>query len=365
MTGLARGARVFVTGATGLVGSHVAALLRERGHPVRALHRPGADIAFLESVRCELVPGDVRAGVAELAEAMSECAAVVHTAAVTYVKLGWEQVRDVNAGGTERVLRAAAQAGARRAVHLSSVSVYGDPDPAPDEATPLTRPLGERELYARSKREAERVAAEVARATGLRVTILRASAVYGERDRLFMPQVASVFRLPMHVLLGDGNGTIPAVYAGNLASAVLAALAADGDPGNARVYDIGEDHPLTQIQLYRALADALGVPLRPVRLPRGLVLWGAALGDLFRIRILGAHELPLRRTARQAMGPNPYGSARLRADLGWEPRYDLGESLKRTAAWVAHEHAALGMPQPAASSSTDAKRLRPSVTHDR
>ena len=52
--------RVFVTGATGLLGSHLAHELRSQGHEVVALHRPSADTLFLQEAECELVVGDIR-----------------------------------------------------------------------------------------------------------------------------------------------------------------------------------------------------------------------------------------------------------------------------------------------------------------
>lgn len=358
MTPLPLGAPVFVTGATGMIGSHVAEQLRERGHPVRALHRPGADTSFLRALGCELVAGDLATSVVDaadalnavdaLGESMAGCAAVVHAAAVAYTKLPWPEVRRINVGGMERVLRAAARVGARRVVHFSSVAVHGDPWHSPDEASPLDGPLAPRELYARSKREAEVRGRALTRELGLDVVILRPAAIYGERDRLFTPKLLEVFRFPIQPVLGSGRIPIPAVYAGNVADAALAVLgAADGasarrSPTRARVYELGVDHPVTPLELYEALARALGVPFRPIHIPAPLVRVGARVGEALGIRIDGAEELPLARTARLSLGPNPFGSVRIRSELGWAPRFSLEQALERTAAWVARERAALG-----------------------
>lgn len=345
MSGLPSGARVFVTGATGLVGSHAATLLRERGHPVRALHRAGSDTRYLRALGCELVQGDVRDDPDALARAIEGSAAILHAAAMIYTGRSLDEVRGTNVGGTEHVLRAAARAGADRILHLSSVAVYGDPIGRPTETSPLDRRLGSRELYARSKREAEQRARELAVELGLSLTMVRAAALYGERDRLMTPKLAAAFRFPVQFLLGDGRATIPAVYAGNLADAAVRALATAGSRGT-RVYDLGEDHPVTQRDIYEALARALGVRFRPVPLPRSLVLAGARAGDAIGIRIRGARELPLGRTARLALGPNPFGSATIRRELGWSPPFTLEQALDRTAGWVVTERRALGLPPP-------------------
>ena len=338
-------ARVFVTGGTGLVGSHVATQLVCLGNPVRALHRASSDVSYLEGLGCELVVGDTRDEVETLAAAMAGCHAVVHAAAVTYVKLPWERVREINVGGTERVMRAAARAGVKLVLHVSSVAVHGGRSGRADESSPLDAPLLPRELYARSKREAESVVQTLSGELGVPTTILRPAAVYGERDRLFTPTVVKTLRLPMQFLLGDGRGTIAAVYAGNVADAVVTALGATpvaADRG-ARVFDFGADNPFNQRQLYTALAHALGVPFRPVPLPGSVVLGGARIADLIGIRIPGAHELPLPRTVRLAMGPNPYGSEKIRREIGWAPPFTLEESLERTARWVVRERRSFGL----------------------
>ena len=337
-------ARVFVTGGTGLVSSHVATQLVCLGHPVRALHRATSDVAYLQALGCELVVGDTRDEIETLAAAMTGCDAVVHAAAVTYLKLSWEEVREINVGGTERVMRAAARAGVKTVVHVSSVAVHGSAGGHPDETSPLDAPLLPRELYARSKREAEQVVQTLARELGIPTTIVRPAAVYGERDRLFTPTIVRTLRLPAQFLLGDGRGTIAAVYAGNVADAIVTVLGAPPRHADAaRVFDLGADHPLDQRQLYAALASALDVPFRPLPIPASLALAGARAADALGIRIPGAHELPLPRTVRLAIGPNPYGSAKIRTELGWAPPFSLEESLERTARWAVSERRSLGI----------------------
>ena len=107
--------RVFLTGGTGLIGSHVAERLRARGDEVVALHRQGSDAGFLRELRCTLVSGDVRDAPETLALGMRGCRAVVHGAALVYAEESWPRVHAVNVEGTKNVLRAAALAAAVRA----------------------------------------------------------------------------------------------------------------------------------------------------------------------------------------------------------------------------------------------------------
>lgn len=323
--------RVFLTGGTGLVGSHVARRLRADGVEVVCLQRPTSDTGFLKSIGCRIVTGDVRDEPDRAAERMAGCDGLVHAAALVYSGASWPKARAVNVKGTEHVLRSAARAGIVRAVHISSVAVYGDVSAPVDENTPTDAPLRRDEIYARSKRAAEAVAFRVHRQEGVAVSVLRPSVVYGERDRLFTPILARLLRLPLTPLLGAGDSTLPVVYAGNVASAVVDALSRGAAGG--RAFVLGADVPLTQRRLLRGLARALGRTSRLVSLPEGLVRWGARLGDTLGLSVPGARQLALRRIVRLATTDNPYSSRRAREVLGWEPRYDAAEALERTGAW--------------------------------
>jgi nucleoside-diphosphate-sugar epimerase len=242
-------------------------------------------------------------------------------------------VRDVNVTGTKEVLGTLAKEGVRRFVLLSSVAAYGDPPAVADEETPLDGRVRPWEKYVRSKREAEQVMRD-ADSMGIAVAVLRPSAIYGERDRLFTPKLAAALRLPIHPMLGGGRTPMSAVYAGNVAAAVMAALKGPV-PVGVRAYNMAGDYGLTQRDLYSGLASELGIPFRPFSLPRALVKAGARVGAALGMRIPGAEELPLRRAAHLAVHPNPYRSDRIRAELGWSPAFSQREALRRTAVWIA------------------------------
>lgn len=324
--------KVFLTGGTGLIGSHVAERLRDRGVPVVCLQRPTSDTAFLRGIGCRIVPGDVRDDPERTAASMEGCDRLVHAAALVYADAPWPRVRAVNVLGTERVLRAAASAGVARAVHLSSVAVYGGLDGPMDEDAPIDAPLHPTELYARSKRESERAARAIHSKHGLDVCVLRPSAVYGERDRTFAPALARILGWPVTPLLGSGDHTLPVVYAGNVAAAVTDGLEADRADG--RVFNVAEDEPVTQRELLRGVARGMGVRPRFVSLPPRLVRWGARAGDSLGLRTPGAGELPLRRVASLALDDNPYPTERIRSDLAWRPPHRPGPALERTGRWL-------------------------------
>src|SRR3989475_9223834 len=155
---------VLVTGASGLVGSHVVEALVARGEPVRALVRPASRAAVLR-LGAEAVTGDVTDPAAWQAAARG-VRAIVHSAAIVQRRASWEQYVAVNVDGTRLAVDAARTAGARL-IHISSVAVYAGSAAYP--ATPERRdedfpfqPIAAPDFYARSKRMAEDVVREAA-----------------------------------------------------------------------------------------------------------------------------------------------------------------------------------------------------------
>ncbi len=323
--------RVFVTGASGLIGSHLVADLVAGGHEVVGLCRGGSDTTYLDRVGCTIVRGDIRSDAETLAPLMDGCQRLVHAAAQVYAGGAWPKVRESNVDGTRHVLTAARLAGVEHVTHVSTVAVYGGAPGLKDERAAIDHPIPPGDLYARSKREAEAVVRGIEERRGLPVTVVRPSAVYGERDRLMAPALARLLRLPLVALLGNGENTLPVVYAGNVASAIR--LVVERSQGG-ETFNLAMDHPLTQRQLFEGLADGLDKAPRFVSLPTNLVR--SVGGVLARLGVTapGAKHLPLERVIDLGLGENPFPTRLIREKLGWTPAHEHEEALARTGAWL-------------------------------
>ena len=332
---------VLVTGGSGLVGSHVLDTLHSRGERVRALVRKESR-SVVEALGAEPVIGDVTDGDAwKRAATGGGVRGIVHAAALVAPRARFEEFERVNVGGTRLAIQAARAAGARL-VHVSSVAVYGRSVAyaagrgAVDEDFPF-QPISERDFYARTKRMAEELLRDEAARGGLSAAAIRPNVIYGERDRLFTPRLIATARHGVIPQIGPGTNHLSCVYAGNVASAIVAALDAPSTPG-VRAYNVTWDAPphLTQREFFAAFAEALGV--RPLRIPMpitlvqlGVSLWNGVLRLLRPGRYAGLAGAAV----WFVVGENPYVAARIRTELGWTPPFDPRSAIQRAVSWFA------------------------------
>lgn len=330
--------RVFLTGGTGLLGWHTARQLTAAGHQVVALARPASDVSALAGV-AEIVRGDLLDPAERLAAAMRGCDAVVHAAALLYRRgAAPAEYERLNVAATEALLRAAAGAGVRRALHVSSIAVYAPTAEARgyEEESWREGTLPARVPYAATKRAGEEAAWRVHAEGGIRLTTVRPGVLYGEHDRWFTPFLARVTRWPVVPLPGGGRATVPVVYAGNVARGMVAALEREVAVG--RAYNLSDDGGLTPRALLRIFGGTLGHAPRIVPIPGKSLLGLAAAGDVVARVFPAPAGTSLRRAARRLLEDNRYPSARARRELDWTQDGPMGllppaQAVARTAEW--------------------------------
>ena len=176
--------RAFVAGATGFIGGRVAAQLRERGDEVVALIRSPDKASAVRDAGAELVAGDLSDPDA-IRRGVEGADAVFHVAAMYKVGIPKSErpaMWEANVIGTERVLDAAIEAGARRIVHVSTINAFGNTKGAVVDET-YHRPEDDPFLtyYDQTKYRAHR-AAEERIANGAPTLIAQPGGVYGPGD---------------------------------------------------------------------------------------------------------------------------------------------------------------------------------------
>ncbi len=251
-----------VTGASGFLGWHVARVLTERGHRVRALCRPASQIRELD---VERVTGDLR-DPQSLAQAVAGCELVFHVAADYRL---WSKHPDElyrsNVDGTRNLLEAAERAGIERIVYTSTVGCIGMPlDRLGDEDTPVSinDMVGN---YKISKWLAEQIAIEKAQA-GLPIVIVNPTAPVGDHDWKPTPTgkiILDFLRKKLPAYIDTGLNLV-----GARDTAIGHVLAAEhGRPGER--YILGSEN-LSFEQILQRLSAITGIPAPTAKIPYAL-----------------------------------------------------------------------------------------------
>ena len=336
-----------ITGATGLLGSHIAEALATRGERVRALVRPTSDVTFLRSLGAELAIGDLH-DPESLRRAFAGADVVYHCAARVGDWGPWSLYRHEIIEATRNLLDACHAAGVGRVLYVSSVTVYGHPR---DGSEPITEsaPLGQRlywfwDYYCRSKIAAE----AMARAAGAAVTIVRPSWIYGPRDRTSLPRLMKAFRAGRVSLIGSGDNLLNVVYAADVAAGAI--LAANHAEAGGKAYNLSSEGELTQRQFLDVLTEVLDQPAVRRRVPFWLAYAGGFLSEVIGRAIFLKRPPHITRYAVGLVGrPTRFSIARAREELGWRPRVGAREGLRRALDWWRAEGLGAELPPPAAA----------------
>jgi nucleoside-diphosphate-sugar epimerase len=302
----------------------VARRLLADGCTVRAMARQPEKADDLAQVGAEVVLGDL--GDEDLLEhAADGCGVVIHAAAQVAARPKRSEFMGPNAGGTENILVASAKAGVKRFVHLSSIAVFGLP--AAGEITDASPRRTAGESYSDSKLAAENAVFSYCRERRLPFTILRPSCVYGPASPHWSVIPLKRIRKGKMALVARGRGTFHYNYIDNLVDAVLLAAGDDRALGEAFIVN---DATTTWHEFFMAYARMAGkgklrsVPLSVARLflhARNLAARFRGQ-DAVRASVLGF-----------LTGSAVFRQTHLEATLGYRPKVDLEEGMRRTEAW--------------------------------
>jgi len=319
---------LFVTGATGLVGSHVVERARRDGWRVRALVRSEPSGQWLKDLGVELALGDM-GNASSLTSAVAGATHIVHCAA----KVGdWGPVDDyraINVTGLQALLAAAEQGGTlKRFVHISSLGVY----PARDHfGTDEDEPVSAAGIdgYTRTKVEAELLVLDHVARHQLPAVVLRPGFIYGPRDRTILPQLLQRLRSGQFAYLGASDRVMNNTFVGNLIDAVFLALECPAAIG--RVYNITDGRLVTKKEFMETIARVAGLPVPTKVVPLPVARFLAKLLEAI-YRVTRRREAPLLSNARiKFLGLNlDYCIDRARCELGYDPQTDFTEAMTQT-----------------------------------
>ena len=319
---------VFVTGATGFVGSHVAQVLAEQGAELRLLVRSSSNPKNIEGLKAERVVGDLR-DPASLEKVMAGCDVLFHVAADYRL---WirdpEQMYRANVDGTRAVLQAARNNRVRRVVYTSSVATMGftsNGQPA-DENSPvlLDSMIGH---YKRSKFMAEEVAIKAGK-SGMDVVVVNPTTPVGEQDIKPTPTGRIIVdflkkKFPAYVDTGLNLADVKECAGGHVAALER------GRSGER--YILGGEN-LTLKQILDKLAAITGLPSPKVRLPYAVALASGVVDTVVTGLLLRREPRITLDAVRMGRKKMFVSSAKAERELGWKT-VPVDGALRRAVEW--------------------------------
>lgn len=264
--------KIFVTGGTGFIGTHLVKCLSETDHELVCLARKTSDMSTLKELGVTIAQGDLT-DKESLRRGMQGCDWVASLANLFLLWVPDDQLyTDVNVEGTRNVMEAALETGISKVVHVSTAAVWGKAEWPISEETPVGEQRASQ--YAQTKYEGERIAWRFYQERGLPLVMIYPAAVVGPDD----PKAAGRYvkniarhRMPAQVLT---ESPFPFVYVGDVCQAILRALEKEGNIGEKYLVSGAN---MTWGELNHLICDIAGVPLPPLRFPDAVTTFNAKL----------------------------------------------------------------------------------------
>lgn len=302
-----------ITGATGFVGSALCQLLEHSEHTVYGVVR--SDAVLPPSVTPILV-----SSIAELDDhpILPQIDVVIHLAARVHQMNDTaadplSEFRSVNTEATKSLAIAAATAGVKRFVYLSSIKVNGDGQASPYTERSAPQPA---DAYGISKWEAECALNEIAATTDLEIVILRPPLVYGAGVKANFLNLMNLVKTGIPLPLGGIHNQRSLVYVGNLVDAIVTCATHPQAAG--QTFLVSDSTDVSTPELVRKISESMRKPVRLMPISP-VILTNLA-------RILGKTA-----TLDRLFGSLTIDSSKLRQTLNWQPPFTLEQGLEQTA----------------------------------
>lgn len=332
--------RTLITGAPGWVGTRlVQLLLQEEERDIRCLVMPNLGTSTMpKSDRVKIVRGDLR----NLDDLKSFCedskgATLFHLAGVIHPKLFVRDLYNVNVQGTKNLLQVAEDQGIRRVVVVSSNSPLGA-NPRRDLLFNESSPYNPYMSYGRSKMLMERVVHEYLARGCLETVILRPTWFYGpcqpERQTTFFRMIKN----GKSPIVGDGENLRSLVYIDNLCQALL--LSESNPRVSGQTYWVADRRPYSMNEIVdtieRLMEEEFGLKVAHKRLKLPYVVSEIAQLSDALIQKAGLYQQKIH-VLSEMNKTIACSIEKAQRELGYEPRIELEEGMRRSLAWCVEQ----------------------------
>jgi len=334
--------KVFVTGATGFIGAHLARALLDSGYRVSCLTRHKSPTGRLATLDVEHFSGSLE-DAEGLRQGIRDADIVIHLAGLTK-HLSSQELLRVNGQGTANLAKACAvQTSPPVLVVVSSLAAAG---PAiANRPRVETDPVGPTSAYGRSKRAGELAAAGYA--GRVPISIVRPPIVFGEGDKEMLALYRPIRWLGVAPAPGRNVRRMSMIHAADLCHGLIAVVergarlrpqGLESDPDSTGVYFLAEDRAPTYAEWGQLIADSLGRRrYRCVPTPEA-VLWGAAgLADAWAHIRRQRGIFSIDKVREATAGSWVCSSDRAKHELEFDIKASLEERFSETTRWYQRE----------------------------
>lgn len=315
--------KVLITGASGFVGYHLLLAALEQGFDVHAAVRSNSDVTHLSNLNISFTYLDYRSE--QALQRKIEAGGweyIIHAAGITKApsQVAYNQV---NADYTYNLASAAAKAGIKKMVFISSLAALGPQEDYTDDLITESKPPQPVTAYGKSKLLAEE---KIRQLSNLQLTILRPTAVYGPRERdLFI--IIRTIKNGLEPYIGKAPQTLSFIYAKDLAEVAVGALTspATGD------FNLSDGAFYNRYEFARFARKILGGRTLKLHIPVPVVrVIAGAMGRLSRKRVPALNKDKI----AELIAPGwQISIEKAITELGFLPKYNLEQGLRHTIEW--------------------------------
>ena len=321
------GTKVFVTGATGFVGSLLIRKLAELGLHVTALARPHSDRNALEALPIEWIIGDI-CDEGALAKGIAGARYIFHLAS-TYRnnKATLAEHHKVHVEGTKLLAQLASkEPSLKRFVHVSTIGVHGHVEHPPADET---YPFNPGDDYQRTKAEGELWIRDFQKKAGLPLTVIRPATIYGPGDkRLF--KIFKMVHKGWFPVIGNGNNLLHLTHVDDLTDFLIHAAAHPHALGD--VFICAGEKALMLKEIISIIAAEYGVKPRLIRIPQAPV-FALAYACETACWPFGINPPLFRRRVKFFTNDRSFNALKAKEVLNFIPKQNTEQEIRSVARW--------------------------------
>ncbi len=320
--------KVLVTGGTGFTGKNLLKYLLNKGEKVRVIVRDKSKLGDLSShPNIDILVGNVY-DKKIVDESMKGINKVFHVAAIYRTAgISDEVYWDTHVKATELLMEAAYKEGVERFVHTSTVGVHGDV--GIDKPANENSPYKPGDIYQVTKLEAEKKVHKFYKEKGLKLSVIRPTAIYGPGD-LRLLKLFKIAANKVSLVLGDGKIKYHMVYIDDLIQAYI--LASEVEEAVGEAFIIGGDEVYSLNELLDTIAEVLNKSKTKIHLPaKPFQILGTVMEKIFVP--FGISPPIYRRRVDFFTKSRAFDTSKAKNILKFKPRTTLPEGIKKTAEW--------------------------------